>query len=41
MGLSITYNIIEEHKGTIKFESELNRGTKAIIRLPMPEEKDG
>lgn len=35
LGLSITYNIIKEHNGTIAYESEIGKGTKAIITLPI------
>ncbi len=35
LGLSITYSIIEEHLGNIKYKSEINRGTLAIISLPL------
>jgi|GEM_PF-1177154 PAS domain S-box-containing protein len=35
LGLSITYNIIEEYKGTLEYETKLNKGTKAIIKLPI------
>jgi signal transduction histidine kinase len=34
LGLSIVYNIIKEHKGTIRAESKVNEGTKFIIELP-------
>lgn len=34
LGLSITYNIIQEHGGTISFESVQGAGTKVKIRLP-------
>jgi signal transduction histidine kinase len=35
LGLSIVYKIIDEHKGTIKYSSELNKGTSIIIHLPV------
>ncbi len=35
LGLSITYKIIEEHQGEISVESELNRGTKFLVSLPL------
>ncbi len=35
LGLSITYSIIEKHKGKLVYESELNKGTKAIVTLPL------
>lgn len=35
LGLSITYNVIQEHKGLMHFESELGKGTSAIITLPL------
>ena len=34
LGLSITYQIIKKHGGTIKVESELGKGTSFIINLP-------
>lgn len=34
LGLSIAYTIIKEHKGTLDFQSELNKGTKVAITLP-------
>jgi signal transduction histidine kinase len=34
LGLSIVHRIIEEHKGSIKVESELKKGTTFKIRLP-------
>ena len=34
LGLSIAREIIEEHNGTIKIESEINVGTKVTISLP-------
>ncbi len=35
LGLSITLSIIEEHKGTIDFVSEVNKGTTVIIAFPI------
>ena len=34
LGLSIVYRIIKEHKGDIRVESQLNRGTTFTIMLP-------
>ncbi len=34
LGLSITYRIIEDHKGTIKIDSVINMGTTITVRLP-------
>jgi signal transduction histidine kinase len=35
LGLSITYQIIQEHNGTINCYSKVNEGTKFIITLPV------
>ncbi|MDD7794149.1 sensor histidine kinase [Clostridium sp. 'White wine YQ'] len=35
LGLAITKTIITKHKGTITLESELNKGCKFIIKLPL------
>jgi signal transduction histidine kinase/ligand-binding sensor domain-containing protein len=35
LGLSISYSIIKDHKGSLEFESELNKGTKVILTLPV------
>ncbi len=34
MGLSIAYDIIKKHGGTINVTSQIDRGTKFTIRLP-------
>ncbi|SHF34530.1 sensor histidine kinase [Vibrio gazogenes] len=34
LGLSVAKEIIEEHSGLISIESELGKGTQAVIRLP-------
>ncbi len=34
LGLSITYQIIKKHEGTIKVESQWERGTSFVINLP-------
>lgn len=35
LGLSISYSILKDHKGSIEFESEVNKGTKSIITIPL------
>ena len=35
LGLSICYSIVKANNGELKFESELNKGTTAIILLPL------
>jgi len=35
LGLSISYNIIQSHRGEIKVSSELGKGTEFLIVLPM------
>lgn len=34
LGLTVSKSIVEEHGGTIEFESEENKGTRFTIRLP-------
>ena len=34
MGLSLSYNIIRKHAGTIEIDSEPGRGTTVSVRLP-------
>jgi len=40
LGLSICYGIISSHKGRIRAQSEMNRGTTFIIELPVEMEND-
>ena len=40
LGLSITYNILQEHNGTIEFKSKLHKGTTVIITLPLKTQPD-
>ncbi|MCM8767400.1 MAG: ATP-binding protein [Candidatus Omnitrophica bacterium] len=40
LGLSIVLRILEEHKGKIRIESNLNQGTKVFIEIPKLEGKD-
>jgi signal transduction histidine kinase len=39
VGLSVVYNIIKKHDGTIDVESEVGKGTTFTIRLPMWKKK--
>lgn len=34
LGLSLTQRIIQEHGGTLTFESEIGKGTTFVVRLP-------
>jgi len=34
MGLSLSYNIVRKHAGTLEIDSEPGRGTTVTIRLP-------
>jgi two-component system phosphate regulon sensor histidine kinase PhoR len=34
LGLSIVRHIVEAHEGTVRVESELNKGSRFIVRLP-------
>jgi signal transduction histidine kinase len=35
LGLSVTYGIIERHGGRISVESQLGKGTRFTVRLPL------
>lgn len=35
LGLSLAYNIIQEHGGSISLKSEVNRGSRFDVRLPL------
>ena len=37
LGVSLIYEIVEAHKGKIDYKSEINKGTKVIIKLPLYE----
>lgn len=39
LGLSVSFGIIREHKGTIKVKSEVGKGTTFFIWLPMKKEE--
>jgi signal transduction histidine kinase len=39
LGLAITKKIVEAHKGTLIIKSELNKGTKFIVSLPIKNEE--
>jgi two-component system, sporulation sensor kinase E len=38
LGLSISHQIVQDHRGYIDVESELNRGTSFFINLPLHQE---
>ncbi|WP_022664231.1 ATP-binding protein [Desulfospira joergensenii] len=40
LGMNIAYNIIEQHKGSIGVESQMDKGSKFIIRLPVFENRE-
>ncbi|MBA7515481.1 Signal transduction histidine-protein kinase AtoS [subsurface metagenome] len=39
MGLSLAYRIIKDHNGDIDIESEVGKGTRFTVSLPIWEEK--
>ncbi len=36
LGLSVTFQIVDEHRGRIQFESEKGKGTKVFLHFPPP-----
>jgi signal transduction histidine kinase len=41
LGVSISRSILNEHGGSLSFESEVGKGTRAIVRLPAIREGAG
>ncbi len=41
IGLSVCYGIVKAHNGELRFESELGKGTDAVILLPLKEDQNG
>jgi two-component system NtrC family sensor kinase len=41
LGLAISYGIVKEHKGMISVESQADKGTTFIVRLPVISEETG
>jgi signal transduction histidine kinase len=39
LGLSIVKKIVESHVGRLEVESEVNKGTTFIVKLPIKEQK--
>ncbi|MBT6718250.1 MAG: PAS domain S-box protein [Nitrospina sp.] len=40
LGLSVSYKIVQEHGGTLIFESEPGKGTTATLSLPLPMDQE-
>ncbi len=40
LGMSISYKVIKNHQGDIKIDTELGRGTKFTIKLPINRDKE-
>ena len=41
LGLSRSIQIIQEHKGTMRFKSQVGKGTTVIVQLPVKEQANG
>lgn len=41
LGLSVSYGIIRRHQGSIEVKSERGKGTEMIVRIPLPQGKEG
>lgn len=39
LGLSLVYNIVTAHKGSIRVESEMGKGTRFLVELPLSHQK--
>jgi PAS domain S-box-containing protein len=40
LGMSVAYGIISRHRGSIRFESEIGRGTTCYVSLPVGKQSD-
>ncbi|WP_227939429.1 PAS domain-containing sensor histidine kinase [Alkalihalobacillus deserti] len=40
LGLTVSFKIVEEHQGTIQYESEIGKGTTVKVRLPLSKSED-
>lgn len=41
LGLFLSYYLVEQHKGTITYNSEINKGTEFIIKIPVKQIDNG
>ncbi len=41
LGLSVTYGVIQEHRGAIECDSDPGRGTRFTLMLPLATKKLG
>lgn len=40
LGLAISYSIIQKHKGTIKFQSQVGEGSTFTVKIPVEKERE-